>query len=170
MPKRVNIKGIFLYPTIKMGHNDPHWLGLTPWVNLLLEDGLDTVTYFQLIECSKCDDMQLLKLGFEKLCLPSCSNTFSDFSHCMAWMKQTAVFWAALWRGPCGKELRVAFNQPAARNWSLKCNSSWGMESCQQSLRKLGIESCPEWTLIRLWPWPTPWSQPCVASRPGEFS
>ena len=78
--------------------------------------------------------------------LPSCSQSSFESSHCVAqW--QAAMFWAASWRDPHAEELKTALSQPEAVNEGFTCNNSWGMQSCQQALRELGIESCPGWYL-----------------------
>lgn len=63
----------------------------------------------------KSDRMSLLRLAYKKT-LVSILFALSDSSCLPALMKPAAILWAALWRGPCSKEIRVASGQQPARN------------------------------------------------------
>lgn len=51
-------------------------------------------------------------------------------SSLLALQKQTAMLWAAIWRGPCGKELRMADSQQEIEAHS-SFNSLQETEPCQ---------------------------------------
>lgn len=74
--------------------------------------------------------------------------------------RQAASSWAAIWRRPCGKELRVASGWQPAKNWNPQSGSLQGNECCQPP-HKLGSGSFPKQGSAEAIVWPIPWLKLC---------
>lgn len=72
----------------------------------------------------------------------------------LALMKQAAMLYVALWRGPCGKELRAASGQQLTKKWGLQSNNLVSNRILQQPC---------EWA----WKWIPPQTEPWDGCRHG---
>ena len=48
--------------------------------------------------------MSALRLGYKKNTVASIFDLFFSLSDHVIWGKPAAILWAAIWRGPCGKD------------------------------------------------------------------
>lgn len=103
----------------------------------------------------------LMWLGCKTTWLLSCPFTLSLplALNYLVMMNPDAILWAPLWRGPWGKELRVASDQremrtsvqQSSRNWILPRTTWMSLGACQSAI----------WALRRQQPWLIHWLQSC---------
>lgn len=104
----------------------------------------------------------LMWLGCKTMWLLSCPFTFSLPLALLNYLAMTnPILWAPLWRGPWGKELKVASDQGPERNEDLSSTILKELNPANNHMNGLEAYQPPIWALRLLPPWLIHWLQSC---------